>query len=356
MKIVYVEMGTKGHSIVYLKNLIKGHEEESVLLVSKEIDDLKCQQVVVKKTESKNRHFLNYYLWLLSISNLVDSISPDIVHFLDGDLFYRFFGLGLFRFKKYKVVLTLHWVRSGFVCKHSLRHIAKSVTCVVVHSEFLKCNLEQKGILNSRQIEYPYFNTINVEKDEACKYWGLNPDIKTLASIGSTRFDKGIDILISALAKIQKPFQLLVAGQVNAFTEAELLSMVEPIKDKVYLNIHYLSEKELAYAFAASDYVVLPYRKTFNGASGPLTEGVAFEKCIIGSDHQNLGHTIKTNHLGYTFICENSDDLARVIDTALEYNFTKDNAYYAFKEKLNPVCFRNNYRRLYWELLQGNGR
>ncbi len=353
MKIAYIEMGKMGHSLIYLKNLIIGHEDEAILLLSERIEGIPCQQIIIKNQEGKKRTLINYFKWLFELYRIVTKISPDIVHFLDGDLFYRFFGIGLMWFKRYNTIITLHWVRNGLLNKISIWNISRKVDRIVVHSDYLKTELESFHIKNSVCIDYPYFNRIVASKEEACKYWGLDESIKTLACIGSTRFDKGIDILIKALDKVTTPFQLLVAGQVNTFTEDDLIELSKGIREKVFLNIHYLNDEELDLAFAASDYIVLPYRKSFNGASGPLTEGVAYGKCIIGADYKNLGYTIKSNHLGYTFQCENIEDLTRVVENALINDFVKDKYYNSYLERINPELFRKGYRNLYQNMIMG---
>ena len=108
----------------------------------------------------------------------------------------------------------------------------------------------------------------------------------------------------------------------------------------------------LAAAISASDYIVLPYRKSFNGASGPLGEGVSFGKCIIGSDHGNLGFTINTYHLGYTFKSENVDDLSNVITQALSVPFSEDEQYMKYQKLLNPDHFRLEYKTIYEQLTE----
>ncbi len=356
MKIAYVEMGSRGHNLVYLTNLIKGREKDAILIVPEEIKSIDCRQRVLKNVEGKKRSFSKYLKWLNEMAALAHEENADIVHFLEGDLFYRFFGIGLNKFKSFKTVITLHWIRQGFIEKCSIRTIARKVSIVVVHSAFLKHQVKEFGILNVKHIEYPQFNQIEINENSAKEFWGLNPHIKTLACIGSTRYDKGLDVLIEALKKVNHPFQLLVAGQVNKFTEEDILDMGSTIKDKMYLNIHYLSDEELAYAFAASDIIVLPYRKSFNGASGPLGEGVSYNKCILGAGHGNLGYTIKQHHLGYTFESENIDDLARTVDMALTEHFKLDDSYVAYKESLSPDLFRASYAALYKSLYEVRGK
>ena len=105
-------------------------------------------------------------------------------------------------------------------------------------------------------------------------------------------------------------------------------------------------------AIAAADIIALPYRNSFNGASGPLGEGVSKDKCIVGSAHGNLGYTIKENHLGYVFKTEDSDDLARVLMQVLEGEFSIDEQYRAYKDMLKPEIFRTSYRKVYEDLMK----
>lgn len=84
------------------------------------------------------------------------------------------------------------------------------------------------------------------------------------------------------------------------------------------LNLKWLSREEYIDSIVASDYIILPYTREFNGASGPLAEGVVANKVIIGSNYGSLGKIITENELGYTFEVENSEDLANVIDNALK--------------------------------------
>lgn len=353
MKVLFVETGNRGHNLTYLSNLVFGQEEDSVLVLSTPIPNLSCRQYILKNVEGKKRTLSQYLAWLREVHEYAEKENPDIIHFLSGDTFYRFFGYGLSMFRRYKMVITLHWIRLGSLEKLSIRSICRHAQKVVVHSAYLKRQLNSYGVNNAVHIEYPQFNSIETTKEIASNYWGLNSKIKTLAAIGSTRYDKGIDILMQALKAVKTPYQLLVAGQVNAFTEDQLLEMTKEISDHIFLNIHYLSDEELAYAFAAGDIIVLPYRKTFNGASGPLGEGVYYNKCILGADHGNLGFTIREHHLGYTFESENVEELSQAIELALNDDFIRDETYRRYRESLNPDIFRKAYKNLYESLVEG---
>ena len=111
--------------------------------------------------------------------------------------------------------------------------------------------------------------------------------------------------------------------------------------------LKFLSDEEFQYALNATDIITIPYRKVFNGASGPLGEGVYLEKCIIGPCHGNLGDTIEKNHLGYTFLSEDVNSLAETLNKALKTEFKPDEKYKEYKNSLDVESFLKSYAELY---------
>lgn len=344
MKIVFVDISVGGHHLVYLNGIIENTDIEPVLIVSEKIEGLECKQYVAK---AKDRTIKRYIQWIKEVHKIVDKEKPDIVHFLYGDAFYRYFGYGLKLFKKYRTVVTLHWARTKFIEKISTKILATMVDTVVVHSLYIKNLIENYGIKNIVDIEYPQFNSVAVDKKKACEFFGLAENVPVIACIGNTRYDKGLDLLLEALKDVNRPFQLLVAGKEDAFDEKYIREHTDNYKEKVKFYLRYLSDEEIACAFSAADIIALPYRKNFNGASGPLTEGVSLNKCILGPEHGDLGFKIRTYHLGYTFETENISNLAFVIDEILTKGFKVDDVYASYRKALEPDLFKQKYNKLY---------
>lgn len=343
---MYVEIATTGHRIPYLKTLTENTANEVVVLLPEIVESLTCKQIVCK-FDVKDRSFLNHKNWISEISKVIKKEAPDTIHFLTGDVFYKFFGFGLNKLKKYKTILTFHSVRTGFLQKLSLSIISGLVKTVVFHSEFMKNQAEGLGIKNACHIEYPVFGGKACDETEAKKYFGLNTEVPVIGCIGGTRQDKGLDILLNALKDVKEPFQLLVAGKEEYFKEEYIKEQTSSYSENVHLMLRFLTEEELMCAMNATDIVVLPYRKEFNGASGPLGEGVALGKCIIGPNHGNLKDTIEKNHLGYTFESENIASLSGVLKDALKMNFVADEIYVKYKESLSVTTFLESYNNLY---------
>jgi glycosyltransferase involved in cell wall biosynthesis len=241
----------------------------------------------------------------------------------------------------------MHCLRDGFLNTLSAKRIASSVDKVVLHSEFLKDKLSEYGKNNGFHIEYPNFKKSPYTKEEDKKYYSLNENIPVLGCIGETRSDKGLDIMLEALKYVKQPFQLLVAGKPVHFDEAYIKEKSEGYADRVHTKLEFLSDEDFLRAVNASDIITVPYRKVFNAASGPLGEGVALGKCIIGPSHGNLCDSIVKNHLGYTFESENAEALANVLEEALAKNFVPDEEYEKYKETLNVSYFLKSYNDLY---------
>lgn len=343
---MYVEIATTGHRVPYIKALTQNTANEVVVLLPEKVESLTCKQVVCK-FDVKDRSFSNHKKWISEISKAAKEEAPDVIHFLTGDVFYRFFGFGLTKFKEYKTILTFHSVKTGSLQKISLSIISKLVRKVVFHSEFMKKQVESFGIKNTCHIEYPVFGGKPCDEDEAKRYFNLKTDVPVIGCIGGTRYDKGLDILLDALKNVKEPFQLLVAGKEEYFKEDFIKVHTVSYRENVQLVLNFLTDEELMYAMNATDIVILPYRKEFNGASGPLGEGVALGKCIVGPEHGNLKDTIEKNHLGYTFESENPVDLTKVLTVALNKDFFVDEYYVNYKESLSVASFVNSYNNLY---------
>lgn len=349
MKILFIDTFMDGHHLPYLRNLVRDND---ILLLPKKINEVNNKQYILCESFI-NKTYKEYRNIIKQIVEIANKEKPDIIHFLYGDAFYKFFGLLLFKLKKFRTVLTMHWIKPSFLHHISLFRISRKINYIVVHSEYLKQECEKIHIKNVKYIEYPQFYSNIKTKKEGLVYFSLKKEVPVISAIGGTREDKGIDILLNALKHVDKPFQLLIAGKPDYFTEDYINEEIKTYESKVTKVLHYLTDEELLYAFAASDIIVIPYRKTFSGASGPLTEGVWNDKIIIGPNFGNIGYTIAKNHLGITFLSENPESLANSLNFVIEKGFNKDKLYYGFKERIKIEYFVDDYNKLYSALKIG---
>ena len=209
------------------------------------------------------------------------------------------------------------------------------------------------NIKNVEHIEYPQFcESETVDPLMARNKLGLRPEVPILLALGATREDKGLGILLEALKYVKQDFQLLIAGQEADYTKEYINKQTESYADKVTCLLKFLNDDEFSMCLSAADFVVLPYKKCFDGASGPLGEGVIHGKAIIGPDHGSLGDIIRRNHLGYTFEAENASALSVILSKALVSHFTQDESYSKYQEELNPEHFLKKYHVLFERIVE----
>ncbi len=343
MKILFVENMIIGHHVPYVQALSGSCEYDSVIITPEKIDSISVKQLVFPKMDFNSRKLPDYMECISFIAKTAEEEKADIIHFLDGDKIMRYFGLGMNRLSKIcPVVITYHHLFEGTARRISYMLMSRGRT-PVVHTEEFQRSLEQYGIHNTAHVEYPSFleNTGRRKKNE----------VPVIGMFGGTRHDKGLDILMEALAKVESPFRLLVAGREADFSREEIEEMCASFRDKVTLDLRFLTEKELAGYWDMTDLVVLPYRAIFDGASGQLTEGVNREIPIIGPEHGSLGSIITENHLGATYRTEDSDDLAAKIEEALTSEFAYDKVAKAYKRQMSPERFCDDYLDIYRSLI-----
>ena len=136
MKVLYIDIETGGHHQTYLKALMDIPGKENVLVLPEKIEGLNAKQYVFRKTDFFNKKLLEYYKWTKEVKGIIKTEKPDVVHFLYGDVFYKYFGLGLEGLKKkHKVVNTIHALKKGKIGIVSLKRIMHLSSVGVVHTD-----------------------------------------------------------------------------------------------------------------------------------------------------------------------------------------------------------------------------
>lgn len=344
MKVLYIDINTSGHHLAYIKNLISMDKVDPVIIVPRKCNELQVRQYEVSKL-ARSMNYRNYRQVMETINQIVEFEKPDLIHFLSGDMLYRYFGLYLNWFSN--VIVTFHHMSFSIPRMVSYLAIFRRIKIGVVHTSYLKKRLNRIGIRNCIQIEYPCFDrAISVNKDEIREKYGIPKSSKILLAFGETRYDKGLDILLKALNHVDNRFHLIIAGKEYDITSKEIDRLTLNYREKVTKILGYIEERSMQELFAICDIVVLPYRKKFTGASGPLTTGVIYRKTIIGPDTNSLGLIISNNKIGYVFKCESVKSLKSVLEEALSgaRKVIDPDAYLA---KISIDVFKNSYYSTY---------
>lgn len=351
-----VTSALSGHNVPYLKSLLSAIEAETVLCVPDHACDgcFNASRLYINPFIRNGKK--NYSQWMRDVKKIVCKEKPDIVHFLTGDVLYHYagFGIGGIRAKK---VITCHHVRNwSRPARIIYKHISNHADAMVYHTDSLTTRMKNSGVMNACHIEYPQFSeNLPVEQAEAKRKLGLPDDgTPVVLALGGTRFAKGLDLLLEALKAVDAPFYLLIAGKEESFCEDYIREHSVRYQERLFLNLKFLTDEEFALCLSACDIVCLPYRKRFDGASGPLGEGVHRGKMIVGPAHGSLGSIIRNNHLGMTFESENVLSLAGALNAALRENWEPDEVYRRYQKSLQPELFQEKYRELYLRLMQAD--
>lgn len=344
-KILLVDDSLSGHHKIYMKNIIENINKNFVVVLPDVIDEISIKCSVVKYNQKKFS-LLQYIRYINKIRDIAKKEEVDIIHFLSGDSFYKYFGLFFYKLKKQKIVVTFHKIPEDSLHLLSLKRICRYIDIAIVHSSYLQNVAEKMGIYNVVKVSYPSFckkkNKVFIKK-----MLGIEDNEIVIGAIGGTRKSKNIGLLLDALANIDVPFRLIIAGKLEDYGEVYIREKVDKYINNVSLILKILDDEEYSNVINACDIIAIPYTRSFNGASGPLCDGVYTNAFIIGLDAGNIGKTIKDNHLGYTFKADDCESLCEVIKYAIKNEFKRDDKYYAFQSELNPKNFVQSYERIY---------
>ena len=346
---LFIDDGLGGHHQTYLRGLIQAAGGR-IIVCGPAGGEALYPGIERYYTISETGKSLKQYLKLfLSLIQIVRREKPDIVHFVYGDAYYRFGGLGMRLIRGKRIVTWHQFRRCGRIAQFMYCAYAKTARTVVLHTDQQLKTARAFGVSNAVHIEYPQFNLCStINQADAIRRLDLPDDgTPVLLALGGTRRTKGLDLLLEALRHVQAPFYLLVAGKEEDFHEEYIREASKEYAQRVFLKLRLLSEEEVDWCLKASDIVCLPYRRRFDGASGPLGEGVYRGKLVVGPKHGSLGELIRDYHLGLNFEAENIESLTAVLERALTLQWQPDAKYREYQEQLNPGRFISDYARLY---------
>lgn len=292
------------------------------------------------------------------LSKIPKSKEDKIAHFLTGDKFYMLPFLYGKKSRNLKFVMTLHRFPKSRVLQLLLKNFATQLSRIIVYSDYLKECCNKIGISNVEVIPYAsFYDYSNIRsKLELKRFYGVENKY-VFTSLGGTRIEKGLDILLNSFRHIDQESKqqivLNVAGQELEIKKDEILRLSKKYGINVLLNLKILSDIEFCENVNISDVMVLPYRCSFNsGASGPMTEAMSRGIPCIFPAIGSLSY-YKKYEAGETFEIENPKSLGRAImeiipklstskyggkqGLFLEYNYTNQH-HILYKEILNESC------------------
>lgn len=148
----------------------------------------------------------------------------------------------------------------------------------------------------------------------------INGDDPVVLFFGETRYEKGADILLDAVADYMGPeFTLVVAGEPVDVTEEDVEAARRNPRVRVVSDLRFVPEEFVPGYFTAADAVAIPYRKTFGAerTSGVFQKACATNTPVIAPDFGELGTLTDRHNLGVTFRTESVTDLARTVESVI---------------------------------------
>lgn len=147
---------------------------------------------------------------------------------------------------------------------------------------------------------HPMFENFGeaVDRAEACRRLGLDPDIRYMLFFGLIRDYKGLDLLLRAWASARpEGYRLIVAGEFYASRE-KYVSLIDEsgLRDEVALHDRFIPDEEVRYYFSAADCLVLPYRSATQ--SGVTQIAYNFSLPMIVTDVGGLPEIVPDGRTG----------------------------------------------------------
>jgi glycosyltransferase involved in cell wall biosynthesis len=290
-----------------------------------------------KNIFSSSLKIISGFRWLIgSIKSIFharfSSISIFHIHVFYVNILILF-NLLIIKFLFGKVVVTIHDVRSFGGDKESsvIHRIVYLLTdLLLTHNDFSKLELKKVYPFIKTPIHivphgnYLPFVNRKVGKNKSRNYLNIPLNKKVVLFFGMIKKVKGLEILLNSLRDVvthNPDIILIIAGRVwkNDFSIYQEIIDREKLHDHCIIHNNFIAHKDIDYYYAASDLVVLPYKKIYQ--SGVMMMALSYEVAVLSSDLAPLKEIITDNKTGFLFESENSESLSQ----RLNYIFSEKN-------------------------------
>ncbi|MSO86146.1 MAG: glycosyltransferase [Acidimicrobiia bacterium] len=226
----------------------------------------------------------------------------DLVHLHTFNMFTDWIALPLLRRKGRPLVLSVHNVRPhdqrGPRAIETLVHrLAYNVPDrLIVAHESLRTRLVEEFRIAPERISVVPLPSPRVEL--ASDHPAENP--KELLFFGTLRSNKGLEVLLSAIASIPRatPIIFRIAGRGDHEIE-QLIARHAQHDPRIRVEIGWITPERQATLYARAWAVVVPYLPAFAAQSGTVRVAYSFGTPVIASNTGALGETIRQDGTGW---------------------------------------------------------
>lgn len=294
--------------------------------------------------------------------------GTDILHFGGvNQLTFPFWEPALRRYQGVKVA-TVHDVlrREGMKWKSpryenaQLSKIYRSLDALFVHGTEQVDQLESVGVKPERIVVVPHgpydCGATSKSIGELRQKYQLRRDQPVALAFGNVRDDKNLTLLIRAVARVQRPVQLLVAGKfatLQQTTPEGCLQLARElgIGERIRIMNCFITDEQIPELFRLSDWVALPYSRTFTSQSGVLAVAMQYDRPVLVSRTGTAVDTLKTCRIGVGVepdelesLTSGIEEIQQRIDDGTKFEFDRYRQMYSWPENAHVTV--ETYRRL----------
>lgn len=307
MKIMIFEWSFSGHRLTYSKKFNK-------FLTGSYIYNL------------DNKHKKKSLLNLLRVDDIVFFESAD-------DFFFQSLAFAMIRALISKKTMLNYYQAHLFISRKTIKGFLKKIYFQIVvniskrHVHIFYTNhllsdsfahFKNSSFLPDIQMSYQKANDLKYKRNIS------NPlgKIQFLLA-GSITARKGLERTLEVFSpfikKTSTEFELVIAGKIQDATQKELL-ILDSLKEFSSLKVidHFLTDAEFSSLFECSNYILIPYDKSFSGPSGILMTAIQFRKTIISTSHGYVGNLVEKYKLGMTFDYDDVESYKAIISKVFE--------------------------------------
>lgn len=286
-------------------------------------------RVVRLKSMKRDMSFLNELKSFMELYKIFKQEKPDVIHLNSSKMGGSGAFIGRLAGIK-KIIFTAHGFafneERSFISKKNLLFfhwvtILLTDTTIIVSDKtmkdidylpFMKDKLVK--IYNGIDTGLDYFDQEKARSEIVIRDKNINIENKTvLLSIGELHKNKGYDLFIPALKKLEKDFVYFIIG--DGEERNNLYNLIESngLRDKVFL----LGRIENAYQYIkAADIFVLPSRT--EAFPYVLLESGLAGACVLASNVGGISEVIEDDYNGILFDVNNEEDMVHKVNMLME--------------------------------------
>lgn len=256
----------------------------------------------------RNLSSVNPFTWL-SLGNRIKKESPDLLI-----LAYWMPFMAPCQGSVARIVRGNHHTKVIALCHNFIPHETRPGDMML--SRYLLGSIDgvaalSQSVCNDVHLYKPSMPTIasphplydnfgaSVERIEACRYLGLDPQYRYLLFFGLIRDYKGLDWLLEAYSKVRSTdVRLIVAGEFYSDGQKyHTLADQLQLGDRVVWRTQFVPDAEVRYYFGAADLIVQPYKTATQ--SGVTQIAYHFEKPMLVTRVGGLSEIVPDGKVGY---------------------------------------------------------